>query len=63
MPDLPICLRAAREYYGVNTMNGEPDLSFLNYENAMSLVADVSDVQTIYYPHAKEQVLMRRERA
>ena len=46
------CLRAAREYYGVNTMNGEPDLSFLNYENAMSLVADVSDVQTIYYPPA-----------
>lgn len=52
MPDLPICLRAAREYYGMNTMNGEPDLSFLNYENAMSLVADVSDVQTIYYPPA-----------
>ena len=46
------CLRAAREYYGVNTMNGEPDLSFLNYENAMSLVADISDVQTIYYPPA-----------
>ena len=36
----------------MNTMNGEPDLSFLNYENAMSLVADVSDVQTIYYPPA-----------
>jgi len=46
------CLRAAREYFGVSTMNDEPDLSFLNYENAMSLVADVTDVQTIYYPPA-----------
>jgi beta-lactamase regulating signal transducer with metallopeptidase domain len=46
------CLRAAREYYGVNTMNGEPDLSFLNYENAISLIADALDVQTIYYPPA-----------
>jgi len=44
------CLRAAREYFGVSTINGEPVLSFLNYENAMSLVADVTDVQTIYYP-------------
>jgi len=46
------CLRAAREYYGVNTMNGEPDLSFLNYKNAMPLVAETTDVQTIYYPPA-----------
>ncbi|MBQ1533192.1 MAG: hypothetical protein IIZ64_00050, partial [Erysipelotrichaceae bacterium] len=44
------CLQAAREYFGVNSMNGEPDLSFLNYENAISLIADVTDVQTIYYP-------------
>lgn len=49
------CLRAAREYYGVNTMNGEPDLSFLNYENTISLVADVIDVQTIYYPPAGKE--------
>lgn len=49
------CLRAAREYYGVNTMNGEPDLSFLNYENAISLIADVTDVQTIYYPPAGKE--------
>lgn len=28
----------------------EPDLSFLNYNNAMALVVDVPDVQVIYYP-------------
>ena len=28
----------------------EPDLSFLNYENAMSLVFDVDEVQVIYCP-------------
>ena len=46
------CLRAARAYFGASAQNGEPDLSFLNYENAMSLVADVTDVQTVYYPPA-----------
>ena len=49
------CLRAAREYYGVSDVNGEPDLSFLNYKNAMSLVADVIDVGTFYYPPAGEE--------
>ena len=33
-----------------NPKDNEPDLSFLNYENACSLVADVTDVDTIYYP-------------
>ena len=33
-----------------NPKNREPDLSFLNYENACSLVADVTDVDTIFYP-------------
>ena len=28
----------------------EPDLSFLNYENACSLAADMAEVNTIYYP-------------
>ncbi len=49
------CLRAAREYYGVSDVNGEPDLSFLNYENAMSLVADVIDVGAFYFPSAGEE--------
>jgi len=49
------CLRAAREYYGVSDVNGEPDLSFLNYENAMSLVADVIDVGAFYFPPAGEE--------
>ncbi len=49
------CLRAAREYFGVSTMDGEPDLSFLNYENAMSLVADVINVGAFYYPPAGEE--------
>ena len=49
------CLQAAREYYGVITVTGEPDLSFLNYENACSLVVDMTDVQTIYYPSAGKQ--------
>ena len=30
--------------------SGEPDLSFLNYENAMSLVCDRDEVRTIYCP-------------
>lgn len=33
-----------------NPKDNEPDLSFLNYENACSLVTDVTDVDTIYYP-------------
>lgn len=45
-----ISARRMGDYYGVSTMNGEPDLSFLNYENAMSLVVDETDVQIIYYP-------------
>lgn len=44
------CLRAAREYFGVIPDNAEPDLSFLNYENACSLVADMTDVRAIYCP-------------
>ena len=32
----------------------EPDLSFMNYENACSLVADVTDVDTVYYPPTKK---------
>jgi hypothetical protein len=31
-----------------NPVNKEPDLSFLNYENAISLVADVDEVMAIY---------------
>ena len=30
--------------------SGEPDLSFLNYENAISLVADREEIQAIYCP-------------
>ncbi len=33
-----------------NPKDNEPDLSFLNYENACSLAADVIDVDAIYYP-------------
>ena len=33
-----------------NPVNKEPDLSFLNYENAISLVADVDEVMAIYCP-------------
>jgi len=33
----------------------EPDLSFLNYENAISLVADVEEVMVIYCPPLKDQ--------
>lgn len=33
----------------------EPDLSFLNYENAISLVADRETVQVIHYPTATDQ--------
>lgn len=33
----------------------EPDLSFLNYENAISVVADREDVQVIYYPAPEDQ--------
>lgn len=32
-----------------NPGSGEPDLSFLNYENAISLVAEQEEVMTIYY--------------
>ena len=49
------CLQAAREYYGVINVTGEPDLSFLNYENACSLAADMTDIQTIYCPPAGKQ--------
>ena len=49
------CMQAAREYFGVTHGNDEPDLSFLNYENACSLVADMTDVQTIYYPSVEKQ--------
>ena len=33
-----------------NPVDKEPDLSFLNYENAISLVADVDEVMAIYCP-------------
>lgn len=33
-----------------NPKDNEPDLSFLNYENACSLAADVINVDAIYYP-------------
>ena len=40
-------------YIVVTAENTEQDLSFLNYENASLLVADVSDVKTLYYPKTK----------
>ena len=33
-----------------NPKDNEPDLSFLNYENAISTLADMTDVDAIYYP-------------
>ena len=35
--------------------SGEPDLSFLNYENAISIVADVDEVMAIYCPTSDEE--------
>ena len=48
------CLQEARVYFGVYAGNEMPDLSFLNYENAVSLAADMTDVQTVWYPPVKE---------
>ncbi len=33
-----------------NPKDNEPDLSFLNYENVISTLADMTDVDAIYYP-------------
>ncbi len=37
-----------------NPADNEPDLSFLNYENAISLVADVDEVMAIYCPSSND---------
>ena len=44
---LCLCLPAALIGCGKSE---EPDLSFLNYKNAQSLVAELDEVPTIYYP-------------
>ena len=44
-----VCIAVAVCFMTDPMING-PDLSFLNYENACSLVADVTDVDTVYYP-------------
>ena len=37
-------------FFMTNPKDNEPDLSFLNYENAISTLADMTDVDAIYYP-------------
>ncbi len=37
-----------------NPIDNEPDLSFLNYENAISIVADAEEVMAIYCPPSDE---------
>lgn len=38
-----------------NPAEKEPDLSFLNYENAISIVADVDEVKAIYCPPSDDE--------
>ncbi len=47
-------LQKARDHYGVITGNSRTDLSFLNYENAVPLAADMAEVPVIYCPEIEK---------